>query len=107
QFGRPLSCNAVKGLSATSVDRLGLPTDVALAMKANIAIVQALEIQIEGLEDRLLHEVKLRPEFSLLKTMPGIGEVLATVIMLETGDIGRFAQVGNFASYARCVKSAR
>jgi transposase len=38
--------------------------------------------------------------------MPGVGEVLATVIMLETGDIGRFAQVGNFASYARCVESA-
>ncbi|WP_224789549.1 IS110 family transposase [Pseudomonas fluorescens] len=38
--------------------------------------------------------------------MPGIGEVLATVIMLETGDIERFADVGNFASYARCIKSA-
>jgi transposase len=39
--------------------------------------------------------------------MPGVGEILATVIMLETGDISRFADVGNFASYARCVKSAR
>jgi hypothetical protein len=29
------------------------------------------------------------------------------MIMLETGDIGRFAQVGNFASYARCVDSPR
>lgn len=27
--------------------------------------------------------------------------------MLETGDIARFAQVGNFASYAHCVDSAR
>lgn len=54
----------------------------------------------------MLHEVSLRPEFCLLKTMPGVGEVLATVIMLETGDIERFADVGNFASYARCVKSA-
>ena len=106
QFGQRLSCNEVKGLSATSVDRLGLPTDVALAMKANVAIVQALQIQIDFLEERLLHEAYLRPEFSLLKTMPGIGEVLATVIMLETGNIERFADVGHFASYARCVKSA-
>ncbi len=37
--------------------------------------------------------------------MPGIGEVLATVIMLEPGNIERFTSVGNFASYARCVKS--
>ncbi len=75
-------------------------------MKANVAIVQALQTQIDVLEERLLHEVSLRPEFCLLKTMPGVGEVLATVIMLETGDIERFADVGNFASYARCVKSA-
>jgi transposase len=26
-------------------------------------------------------------------------------IMLEVGDIGRFAKVGNFASYCRCVSS--
>jgi len=37
--------------------------------------------------------------------MPGVGEVLATVIMLETGNIERFADVGKFASYARCVNS--
>jgi transposase len=107
QFGHRLSSNEIKSLSATSVDRLGLPTDVALAMKASVAIIQALQAQIDCLEDRLRHEAKLRPEFSLLKTIPGIGEVLATVIMLETGDIGRFAEVGNFASYARCVSSAR
>ena len=33
--------------------------------------------------------------------------MLAIVIMLETGDVTRFAHVGNFASYARCVDSAR
>ncbi|PMU84788.1 MULTISPECIES: IS110 family transposase [unclassified Pseudomonas] len=107
QFGHGFSCNEIKGFSAASVDRLGLPTDVALAMNANVAVIQALEAQIAGLEARLLQQAKLRPEYLLLKTMPGVGEVLATVIMLETGDIGRFAEVGHFASYARCVKSAR
>jgi len=29
--------------------------------------------------------VSLRGEFKLLKTAPGIGETLATTIMLETG----------------------
>jgi transposase len=107
QFGHGFSCNEIKGFSAASVDRLGLPTDVALAMNANVAVIQTLEAQIAGLEARLLQQAKLRPEYLLLKTMPGVGEVLATVIMLETGDIGRFAEVGHFASYARCVKSAR
>ena len=51
--------------------------------------------------------MKLRPEYRLLKTVPGIGETLATTIMLETGTITRFARVGNFSSYCRCVDSRR
>ena len=43
----------------------------------------------------------------MLKTVPGIGETLATTIMLETGTIERFAEVGNFSSYCRCVDSLR
>jgi len=33
--------------------------------------------------------------------------VLGLTIMLETGEIGRFAQVGHYASYCRCVGSER
>ena len=41
----------------------------------------------------------------MLTSTSGIGQTLATVILLETGPIDRFAQVGNCASYARCVDS--
>nr|WP_245180511.1 transposase [Cupriavidus sp. LEh25] len=41
----------------------------------------------------------------MLATVPGIGQTLATVILLETGTIERFGSAGNFASYARCVDS--
>ncbi|WP_264083988.1 hypothetical protein [Pseudomonas vanderleydeniana] len=58
-------------------------------MKANVAVIQAVRSQVDIIEDRLLHEVSLRPEFSSLNTMQGIGEVLETVIMLETGSIER------------------
>ncbi len=59
------------------------------------------------LEKRLKERVKLRSEYRLLKTVPGIGETLATTIMLEMGTITRFASVGNFSSYCRCVDSRR
>ena len=59
------------------------------------------------LEKRLQQRVKLRAEYRLLKTVPGIGETLATTIMLETGTIRRLASVGNFSSYCRCVDSRR
>jgi transposase len=48
-----------------------------------------------------------RPEYALLTSVPGIGRILATIILLETGPIDRFCAVGNFASYARCVDSQR
>ena len=48
-----------------------------------------------------------RVEHGLLTSVPGIGRVLATTILLEAGPIDRFAAAGNFASYARCVDSQR
>ena len=45
--------------------------------------------------------------FQLLKTANGIGDILALVIMLETGDITRFKSPDNYVSYCRCVDSRR
>jgi transposase len=101
------SAAAIKRLAPGDVGALGLAADVALAVQANLAVMATLNLEIGRIEARLLESVKLRPDYAWLKTIPGIGEVLAIVIMLETGDVTRFAQVGNFASYARCVDSAR
>ena len=107
QTGARMKGEAVKRLTATQVDGFALAPDVALAMEANRAVSQALGQQIEALERRLKERVSLRAEYRLLQTMPGVGEILATTIMLETGCIDRFAQVGNFSSYCRCVDSLR
>ena len=42
--------------------------------------------------------------FYLLKTISGIGRILALTILYEVGDIHRFETVQDFASYARLVK---
>lgn len=105
--GGRISASAVKQLTIEQIEALGQLENVTLAMAANVAVIRTLSAQIEKLEARLRSEVKLRGEFKLLTTTPGIGEILATIIMLETGTIERFAAVGNFASYARCVDSKR
>jgi hypothetical protein len=43
-------------------------------------------------------------DFYLLKTVPGVGDILAMVILYEIHDISRFQRVQNFTSYARLVK---
>jgi len=107
QTGARMNGEAVKRLTAEQVEELGFMPDVALAVQANRAVSQTLGQQIERLEKRLKERVRLRDEFKLLKAAPGIGEILATTIMLETGTVERFAKVGNFSSYCRCVDSLR
>lgn len=107
QHGTRITSNQVKRLTVEAVEQLLTPDDVALAVKANVAVMGTLNTQIERIEKRLQETVGKRAEYALLTTVPGIGAVLATTILLETGPIERFAAAGNFASYARCVDSVR
>ena len=107
QTGRHIRSNEVKRLNAQAVAAMGLPDDVARGMAANVAVIQTLNDEIEKLEARLLDAVTKTAGWPLLNSVPGIGKVLAIVILLEIGSISRFADVGNFASYARCVDSVR
>jgi len=105
--GSSLSAKRVKGLDVQQVDELLPNPDLALAVKANLSVMSSADEQVQILEQTVTQRVKLRPQFSFLKTVPGIGQILALTIMLETGDIRRFASVGNYASYCRCVGSRK
>lgn len=78
-----------------------------MGISANVAVINTLNEQIRALEQHLVQRVRLAPQYQVLTTAPGIAKTLATVIMLETGELDRFAAVGNFSSYARCVDSVR
>lgn len=106
-LGARINSNQVKRLTADAIDQMPLPVDVTLAIKANVAVIAAISAQIDLLEKRLQERIGERPEYGLLTSVPGIGRVLATTILLETGPIDRFPAAGNFASYARCVDSVR
>ena len=105
ELGARISSNQVKRLTAEVIDQMPIAADVALAIKANLAVINTVSAQIELLEKRLQESVKAGSDYGLVSSIPGIGRVLATTILLETGPIDRFASPGNFASYARCVDS--
>ena len=105
--GRSLSANQVKRLSSEEVDRLLPELDLAMAVKSSLAVMHTLDEMITLLEKQVKLRVRLRPEFKPLLTVSGIGQILGLTIMLETGEIERFAKVGNYASYCRCVGSER
>jgi transposase len=105
--GSRMSCRAIKRLAESDADALFDSANLVFAAKNNIAVISYLAEIIKSTEKQVMSEVKLRKEFKLLLTIPGIGNILALTIMLEVGDIGRFAKVGNYSSYCRCVRSER
>jgi transposase len=107
EHGYKVSGNEIKKLKADDVEAIFKQEHLILSAQANRASIEFLGHHIKGLEKAVREKVKLRGPFEYLLTVPGIGQILALTIMLEVGDIGRFAKVGNFSSYARCVSSQR
>ena len=105
--GNSIGTQYIKALNIEHLDGVLPNPDHVLALKANLAVMKSADAQIQILEKAVQDRVKLRPQFGFLKTVPGIGPILALTIMLETGEIERFACVGNYASYCRCVGSQK
>lgn len=70
-------------------------------------VIGVLNQKIAELEESVKSRVELRKPFDHLQEVWGIGKILASTIMLETGDIRRFPDSGNYTSYCRGVGSTR
>jgi transposase len=77
----------------------------------------AVDLALIGHYDELLRDVELSilkaakqhnsNTLYLLRTVPGIGELLSLVLLYEIHDIQRFPRVQDFVSYCRLVKCAK
>jgi hypothetical protein len=72
-----------------------------------LAVIDGLSEQIERLERTILDHAVLEGDYRMLTTIPGVGAVLASTIEYETGEIGRFPGVRQYASYCRLVKAEK
>jgi transposase len=83
------------------------------------AVQKSIEVDLAriGHDDELLRDVELSilkaakqhdaNTLYLLRTVPGIGEILSLVLLYEIHDIQRFPRVQDFVSYCRLVKCAK
>ena len=106
-LGFKMSGNAIKKLKEKDAESLFDCPNLAFMAKNNIEAIKFLKKIILGIEKQVKSQIRLRKEFMLLQTIPGIGNILALTIMLEVGDISRFLKVGYYSSYSRCVGSQR
>jgi transposase len=106
-LGFKMSNNEIRKLKSEDIDGLfACPNLVFMANNSLSAIKFLKKISLD-IEKEVKSQVKMRKEFEMLLTIPGVGNILGLTIMLEVGDIGRFAKVGDYSSYSRCVESKR
>jgi transposase len=74
----------------------------------DLAVIDALDVQVADLELYLVRTAKVDDvqTYHRLQTLPGVGKVLALVLLYEVHDIHRFAGEGPFLSYCRLVRCA-
>jgi transposase len=79
---------------------------VRQSVEADLALVDALGEQIAAIELYLTRSAKVDdPQaYARLRSIPGVGPVLALVFLYEIHQVQRFAEVGQFLSYARLVR---
>jgi len=77
-----------------------LPPETGRCLTQQLRLLDYLSLQISELEDRIRSQIALTPAMQLLKTIPGIGDMLAIVIERELGSITRFPSPQQFSSYS-------
>jgi transposase len=104
EFGRRLAYPANRaGVSEHFPD-----PSVRKSIDVDLALLERYDGLINDLELTIVREAKQHDgdAFHRLRSVPGIGKVLALTILYEIHDITRFDRVQEFASYARLVKCA-
>jgi len=82
---------------------------VRKSIAVDLALLERYDALVTDLESYLVRQAKQHdPQaFRLLRSIPGVGKVLALTILYEIHDVRRFDRVQQFASYARLVKCAK
>jgi transposase len=103
-FAKKIACPA----NRAELDIAGRFSDPSVRQNAaaDLAVIDCLDEQIARLELYLTRTAKVDDvqTFHRLQTIPGIGKVLALVLLYEIHDIRRFSGVGPFLSYCRLVR---
>ena len=102
-----VSRTELKKLDSKEIGKIFSGPYEKLSAESIVEVTGVLNDQIKKIEKVVLQKISLKREFKKLLTVCGIGDILGTTIMLETGDIGRFSEVGDYSSYCRCVPATK
>lgn len=82
---------------------------VARSMELDLTLIDVYDRELKQVEWFILKHARKSDQHGLvlLRTVPGIGEILSLVMLYEIHSIDRFETVQRFASYCRLIKCRR
>jgi len=80
-----------------------LPPETGKCLEQELKVLDAVQAQIDELEERMSERIPVTETMKLLKTLPGVGDILAIVIERELGSIERFPDHERFAGYCGTI----
>ena len=104
--GKRLTSHQVKRLQHDDLGRYLLDSSALFQAQQSQQLWMQLQQQIKSIEDFVLDRCQ-KDTYTVLTSTPGIGKILGMTILMETGPVERFAAVGNYSSYARCVPTSK
>lgn len=105
--GKQLSVSALRRLTPPQFTDLFPELSLRYGVLIQFKLWLTLQDQIAALEQWIRKDLA-RPDLLVrLQSVPGIGPILGMTILLESGEVARFASVGDYASYCRMVESVR
>lgn len=84
-----------------------LPSETQKCVKQELELLNTLQEQIFFLEKRIRERIPENWMMQLLKTLPGVGDILSIVIACEIGAVDRFPGAEYLASYAGVVPAVK
>ena len=84
-----------------------LPSETQKCLKQELELLDKVQGQIGAMEERMKACIALTPDMQLLKSIPGVGDILAIVIGTEIGLVERFSRAEQLASYAGTVPAVK
>ncbi len=103
QFADMSDIFSKKGRERMRVCSQLLPEHTTYTVERLLEHLDEVERQIGNIERRMQEVFEADETIELLMTMPGIGFILALVISVEVGDVGRFSSAERLASYSGTV----
>ena len=103
QFDSESDLFGTSGLKEMNKRLPELPAETRLSVEQELELLDDLARQIGQAEERIHRVIAVTPEMELLRSLPGVGPILAITIALEVGDIRRFPDNAHLASYSGTV----